>query len=608
MTVKASNDIWYLGIDFGTLGVSAVLLNRTHSQLYPIYWPKQSPITSDKLQAEMIFRLPAQAYSNPTTSEVFVQLPCSSLVPTLASTGKNYQSNLIQNFKPFLNIGIPYYCSELYQWEPTLQLSGQQVIPLYKVRLALQALLATLTPNSTLPNSEIKIGAVGLESETLVSALQDLEGVIMGTPVGFVDTYHFNLREAALEAKLVTHPEQIFFIADAIAPLLAKITSFNTYAPKKAGGGEFTASSSDPITPWRGGTLVINAGATTTEFALVDLPNDIKDLSYRDLALSSLAYGGNAIDLDIFCQLLYPQLSDLQRQQLALDSDLELPLPGAPDKQKRDRLTFLLQCSRFGQALLLASGYLKLILQHKEEFTLELGSDRWTLQRKDLETKVFLPFVQSLNQQLNRLVIKTGISQPKIYQVFCTGGTTALGTLQNWLRQKLPKASIIQDADSPNGSCVATGLASLPLYPQVLDRCQQQYSDYFLLLEILRTFSKTIDNVTNRLYSIQGIMQQLEHRGLNTGACYERILRLVEGNLPHGLIPSTEDADWLADSSKQNLQYSVLTAQSLFSQESDGFYRINPQQLEYLSQYFELVLSGTHQKLEEPLIVKLKGK
>ncbi|NJO49837.1 MAG: hypothetical protein HC840_10780, partial [Leptolyngbyaceae cyanobacterium RM2_2_4] len=34
---------WYLGIDFGTTGISAVLLNRSTCELYPIYWSEARP-------------------------------------------------------------------------------------------------------------------------------------------------------------------------------------------------------------------------------------------------------------------------------------------------------------------------------------------------------------------------------------------------------------------------------------------------------------------------------------------------------------------------------------------------------------------------------------
>jgi len=629
-----SNAVWYLGIDFGTTGVSAVLLNRSTAQRYRIYWSKKLGITNEELRTvnpqvatrsseETIFRFPAVAYSATVASRdamvSTVQLSVAPVVVgSLASTlANNKPGTFLQNFKPYLNIGIPYYCPKRHDWEPRLQLPSQQIVSLYWVRRALHALLATLTPKSTIADSGINVGAVGLKSETLVSALGQLEGVILGCPAVWGDSYRLNLREAVLESKLVRHPEKIFILEDAIAAILAGLQCYelkdskiqNSKPLRGASPDSEKVANTDALhtqnSP-QGGALVINAGATTTEIALVDLPDNLQDLTHSDFSLCSLAYAGNAIDQDIFCQLLYPQLSLAQHQQLSLPSDLDLPLPGQPDQQKRDRLTSLLQSSPLGQALLKATGYLKLILQHKDEFTLELGTDRWTVKRVDLESSVLLPFIQQLNRQLNALVIETGILEQRIYQVFCIGGTAGLATLVKWLQQKLPNATIIQNADSSTDSWVAAGLATLPLYPNVLNRTQHQYSDYFLLLELLRAFPGTAGEEAARPYSIEEIMQQLERRGLNTSACYERLVRLVEGQLPPGLVPSIDNASLLSEGSKQNLQYSQVSAQPLFFQEGNQLYRLNPQQQEHLWQYLNIILFGTHQKFEEPLIVNME--
>lgn len=614
--VNISNAVWYLGIDFGTTGVSAVLLNQSTQEQYPIYWSNDLRITHEELQTvspqlatrssgDNVFRLPAVTYSGPAASKLFGQLPVAPIVVgSLASTlATNQPGIFLQNFKPYLNIGLPYYSPKRQEWEPTLQLQNQQLVSLYWVRRTLQALLATLTPKSVLPDSVMKVGAVGLGSNTLERALGELEGVVLGYPAFWGDTYFFNLREAVLEAKLVRYPEQIFFLEDAIASFLTSLQSYelNDFPTQKGAG---TGTLPLQLKTHNGGTLVINAGAITTEIALVDLPDDLQDLTYSDFTLHSLPYAGNAIDQDILCQLLYPQLSQQQQQQLLLNSDLELPLPGQPDPQKRDRLTSLLQSSALGQALLKASGYLKLILQHKDEFTLELETNRWTVKRLDFESSVVLPFIQNLNLELNTLLIETGLSEQGIYQVICTGGTAGLGTVTKWLQQKLPLATLIQDTHSSPHSWVAAGLATLPLYPQVLNRSQQQYSDYFLLLELLRAFPETSDD-SAAPYSIEEIMQQLEYRGLNTSTCYQRLIRLLEGYLPSGLVPSTDDVHWLSQASKQNLYYSTLTAQPLFFQEDNQLYCPNQKQQERLRQYLDIVLSGANQKFEEPLIVKL---
>lgn len=637
--VDTNNVIWYLGIDFGTTSLSAVLLNQSTGQRYPIYWleeearenkaggaggagggvftnisPKNSSSDSSASPSpsrpgEVIFRLPTVTYSGLAASKRFVDVPGAPLpivVGSLASNlAKKQHGIVLENFKPFLNIALPYYSSKRQEWEPSLELPSQQYVSLYWVRRALQALLATLIPKKALSNPVIRVGAVGLEPKTLEHALGQLEGVVLGTPVGWGDTYCFNLREAVLQAKLVKYPEQVFFLEDAIASILASLPTTNVDAPKSEKLEEQENFTPSPHLPWQGGTLAINAGAIATELVLVDLPDNLQDLTYSDFHLCSFPYGGNAIDQDIFCQLLYPQLSEAQRQEIFLDCDVELPLPGQPDSEKRDRLVLLLQRNPLGQALLKASGYLKLILQHKDEFTLNLGNDRWSVKRLDLETQVFLPFVQQLNHELNALLIKTGLSEHGISQVICTGGTAALGTLKTWLQHKISNATPSQETDLPTGTWVAAGLASLPLYPQALNRTQQQYSDYFLLSELLSAFPETIGNLVERTYTIKEIMQQLEHRGLNTSACYERLVCLIEGQLPSGLVPRVDDTSWLSAASKQNPLYSAIATAELFERKSPSLFRLNPQQQKRLCHYLSLVLSGTHQTFKEPIVVKL---
>ena len=644
-----NNAVWYLGIDLGTTGISAVLLNSTTGQRYPIYWSYEIARQADELPTVTspftlcssdapIFRLPALTYSEPAANPLSVE-PSSTpiVVGSLASTlAHNQPGVLLEKFKPYLNLGVPYYCPKRHEWEPTLQLPNQQLVSLYEVRQSLQALLATLTPKSRQPHSLVQVGAKGLESETLTVALQQLQGVIMGSPATWGDTYRLNLREAVLAAKLVRYPEQIFFVEDAIASVLAGLPrsgrgadgenlSTQTHDHEQSFSPGFpstTLSSPDRLTqapvasspaPWRGGTLVLNIGATTTELTLVNLPDDLQDLIYNDFSLRSLPYAGDAIEQDILCQLLYPQLSAEQQQRLSLHEELESLQPGQPDPHRRDRLAWLLQSSPLGQALLKAAGCLKLILQHQEKFTLDLSQQQCTLTRLDLEDRVLQPFIQLLNQQLNALLITTGISEHGINQILLLGGTAHLIALTQWLQKRLPNATLIQDIDLPPESWVAAGLASLPLYPQVLNRTRQQYSDYFLLLELLRAFAQTTGEAATRAYSLEEIMQQLERRGVNIGACYERLVCLVEGQLPEGLVPALEDVSLLSPISKQNSIYGKVAASTgLFFREDDGsknmgkgnrIYRLNLNQQSFLRDYMEIILSGIYQKFEEPLIL-----
>jgi hypothetical protein len=636
-SVDHNNAIWYLGIDFGTTGVSAVLLNQTTAQRYPLFWSNELSISQEQLQtvnpqlairssAEAIFRLPAITYSGEAASKLFVKFPVTPIiVGSLAAKLANEQPGVfLENFKPYLNIGVPYYCPDQQQWQPQIKLPRQQFVSIFWVRRTLQALLATLSPKSTLPEAVMKVGAVGLTPSTLALALGQLEGVIFGYPASWGDTYQLNLREALLDAKLVKHPEQVFFVEDAIAICLAILPSV---ALNQDPEEKFSFL---PRSRCRGGMLVINGDLTTTELALVDLPDDLKQLTHDDFSVLSLAYGSDALAQDIFGQLLYPQLSETQLQQISPNSEIELPQPGQPEQQKRDRLTLLLQSSAFGKALLKASGYLLPILQHKEEFTLELGTDRWLVKAVDLETKVLLPFVQQLNQGLIRLMVETGLVDAKITQVVGVGGTI-LETLEKWIQQKLPHAKILHNALNKSvkqqqenlishslktSGWVATGLATLPLYPQILNRSQHQYSDYFLLLELIRAFSQLADDSARNTYSLEEILQQLERRGLNTSVCYERLVNLVNGQLPAGFVPSPEQDSQLVTS--QTSLFDELTEAPLFSQAGDSEslakhgsarlpaarYCLNLQQRQRLANHLELIVSATSQQFAEPLFLK----
>lgn len=621
-SVDLNNAIWYLGIDFGTTGVSAVLLNRATAQRYPLFWSNELHISQEQLQtvnpqlairnSAAIFRLPAITYSGEAASKLFVKFPVSPIiVGSLAAKLANEEPGIfLENFKPYLNIGVPYYCPDQQQWQPQIKLPNQKLVSLYWVRRTLQAMLATISPKSTLPDAVMKVGAVGLPSETLALVLRQLEGVICGYPASWGDTYQLNLREAVLDAKLVRHPEQVFFVEDAIAIALALLPSVTLNSQETAEKFSFLSASQ-----CRDGMLVIKVGITTTEMALVDLPDDLNKLCHDDFSVLSLAYGSEALAQDIFCQLLYPQLSEAQLQQISPNSEVELPQPGQPERQKRDRLALLLQSSAFGKALLKASSYLLPILQHKEEFTLELGHNRWLVKASDLETLVILPFLQQLNQGLLRLMVATGLTEEKIIQ-FVGVGDTVLTTIEKWLKTRLPQTLIVQKAIKKSvkqepenlilnsltaSGLVATGLATLPLYPQVLHRSQHQYSDYFLLLELIRAFSHLPDDSANNSYSLEEIMQQLERRGLNTSVCYERLVNLVNGQLPAGLVPSPEQDSRIA--ATQTGLFDDLTASPLFSQEG-SCYCLNLQQRQLLANYLEMVVSATSQKFAEPLFVK----
>ncbi|MBD2040768.1 hypothetical protein [Microcoleus sp. FACHB-672] len=584
--------IWYLGIDFGSTGLSAALLNRQSCEVYPVYWMATEPAESG-VPVERLFRL-STAVSRPDMSAEWA-------VATENSTGMQ-----LEDFKPFLKLGMTgtkidqdALSHSALPWEPVLQWSAGEEIPLSWLQQALAALLATLNPLKNPPETGLLTGAAGLESATFQSALTQLAGVFLNQPAQWPDSYSFNLREAVLGAGLVRRAEQVVVVEDAIATVLSVVrgAAGETLSVPSSVSQKLDLFNADSL----GETLILSAGAVTSELALVNLPANLQDLTYSDFNFLSCPYAGDAIDQDIICQLL---LKSEPRGKTAFTFPAlqDLPQAGQPDLHKRYQLQQLLHGSAEGKALLEAAKHLKVILQHQDRFNLELGNQRWTCTRKELESRVFVPFVQRLNRELNVLLSQTGIQPVAIDQAICTGATASLPAIARWLRQKLPNATIIQDTYQdrrpPACSRIACGLAALPLHPQVFDIHRQQYSDFFLLRELLSAFPNSACNVAE-------IVRLLERRGINTRACQARIFTILEGALPAGLLPSEIDAVLLNEECRQDPDFLGLNAAPLFYKEDNQTYRPNPQQFQRLRTYFNQLVAGTYQQLEEPFTVDL---
>ncbi|MBN4003755.1 hypothetical protein [Nostoc sp. LPT] len=638
--------VWYLGIDLGTTRISATLLNRSTFVVHPIYWSAENPPGTSSFQQS--FRLPTEVYlpiasvphgenetieaHEQTTPAAVAQdkVPdCSATTPaTPRSTADPTKNNLYSaQLKPYLQVAIPYK-SERQKWEPVLQLNEFSAGPLIWVVRSLSKLLLTLKSEKTSTTPSLMAAAVGIGEQDFPQIINNIAGVICTCPSSWSEQYRFNVREALLTSKLIQHPQQVFFVEEAIASLLSELDAANGEQVKlsDAQGSHPLKTSEHPIA---GNTLVINIGTTATEMLLVNLPETLQQLSYNDFMLHSFAYAGKGIEQDIICQLLLPPksrqsrletpsvrkttmsnpwqwqpsipgLDQMRWQTLGLE-ELELPRVGEPDITARIRLQQRLESSLLGQAVLDAALALKLILQHQDSFTLELADQRWILQRRDLESQVFIPFVRRLNRELNKLLVARGIPTEAINQAILTGGVACVGTVNRWLRQKLPSTKIIQDLylgenGAPNCSRVAYGLAMLPLHPQILDIPRQQYTDYFLFTELLRL-------LPDRPLSFGEVIQLFEGRGINTRTCQQRLLAFLEGELPSGLIPSVTESTWLTQSSQENPDYQAIATASLFEKQGNLTYRPNSQQLLSLRRYLDAIKASNQQSLEEPYTV-----
>ncbi|MBD1887625.1 hypothetical protein [Microcoleus vaginatus] len=622
-----------MGIDFGSSGLSAALLDREAGQLHPIYW---EALQAEAWAADASFRIPSAAVLANTApgspgSEVTVK--SVGFRPQALAAGEF----LLENFKLPLKVGIPYQREAAGMYEPLLQWSPLQAFSIALPLQGVRALLATLNPSlrgqkfdgsgevldsapraifAGLPVSNLICRASGLTPETLDAALLDLQGVILGTPAGWSDVYMFNLREAVLGASLVASDSQIFVVEDAIATLLAAVTpvkngmEVESPAVDSAKGGEEAAPLSVNASSFSGGTLILNAGAATVELALVELPSNLQDLTRADFTCQSFGFAGDAFDQDIICQLL--------AKNETWGMSIDLPRPGHPDLPSRYQLQQRLQGSAYGLQLLEAARQIKVILQHQKSFALDIGQQHWDVKRKDLESLVLVPFVQQLNRELNALLSRAGMSPAGINQAICAGGMGAWPAIARWLRQKLPNAIVVQDhelqvdgdifeihnsalnsvSQSTNFSQkvgrVACGLASLGLYPHILDVSQQQYSDFFLLWELMQVLGE-------ETLSFQEILQLLERQGVNTRTCEPRILRILEGNLPAGLVPAEEDFMLLAQESKQNPDWEEILAEPLFFEDVSRGYRLNLEHASVVREYLAKLASSSQQKFLEPL-------
>ncbi|NET01301.1 MAG: hypothetical protein F6K61_12160 [Sphaerospermopsis sp. SIO1G1] len=644
--------VWYLGIDLGTTGISAALLDYSRLVVYPIYWSTENQ--SGETSFDQSFRLPAEVYL-PTASIPKSETdqenqektrPAAVAQENNRSTSQPTQNLYSTHLKPFLQVAIPYQTNQ-EKWEPVLQFNEFSAGPLIWVLRSLSKLLLTLKSDKISTTPALIAHSSGIDSETFLAIINNLTGVICTCPSSYSEQYRFNVREAILTSQLVPRTEQIFFVEEAIASILPELDFSNSRLVQLNSDEGLQQLKAIPHS-LVGSTLVLNVGAAATEMALVDVPAKIGELKHKDFMLHNFAYGGKAIEQDIICQLLLPPksrqprgvengsqntaqipswqpsipgLDQIQWSSLNLEG-LELPRVGEPDITARIRLQQKLESSLLGQGLLDAALALKIILQHQEFFTLELADQRWVLQRRDLETQIFVPYVRRLNREVNKLLVAAGVPTEAINQAFFSGGVASVNTINRWLRQKLPNAQIVQDLylgknGTPNCSRVAYGVSILPLYPQVLEVARQQYTDYFLFHELLSVLAENLRGEATRPLSFGEVLQLFESRGINTRICQQRLLAFLEGELPAGLVPiviphdaTVIDADqvslnsiWLTQKSRENVDYQEIASTPLFEKQGNLSYHPNVKQLTLLRGYLDAIKASTLQSIEEPLTV-----
>lgn len=539
-------DTWVLGIDFGSTAIRASLLNADTGRVYSLYLND-----TDEMPCKIVWQTD-QSLDDPIAKDI----------RTISKRSQNAELEegevVLVHFKQFLKLGLPY--RGVSTWQPIIQWADPCQVSLRWLIAALKNLLEQIQTRANHP----KLPDVGL-------ILLKLSGVVFGYPANWSDTYILNIREAILKAGLVSQAEQVMAVDQAIAPVLSLLHEQKI---------------SQEV------TLLVDAGAITTSLCLTKSLSQTKDRS--KLHIRSLDYAGISISQDIVVQLFYPhwQLITNPNRHLCNLDHLSLPEIGTSAPQQRILLQQYLLSSDLGQQML------ELADRVKVTFGRDAGVDSWNEElmgqpivvlRRELENLILQPFTQRLNRELNSILSNAGVLGEDVLQVLLLGSTMHIPLLSRWLSQKLPNAKIAPLATS----ALANGLAVSPLYPNLQDVARQQYSDYFLLQEICRL------NLTQSINPNQ-LLQQLQMRGINIKTCRDRILSILQGDLPEGLFPWQEPEHSLV--LEDPTLSSDLFAGRLFELETDGTYQPNVTKFQQLRVYLQAIIGNMSQTLNEPLV------
>lgn len=127
---------------------------------------------------------------------------------------------------------------------------------------------------------------------------------------------------------------------------------------------------------------------------------------------------------------------------------------------------------------------------------------------------------------------------------------------------------------------------------------RHQYSDYFLLHEMMRV-------IPDAPLPLDGILHLLEEQGINVAACQSRIVAILEGHLPPGLLPDMATRELLSRDTRTSRTYQDLAAGSLFTQQTRNIYMVNAAQRDRLQPHLALLMQDKQQSWTEPLIAQL---
>ncbi|MGD1901746.1 MAG: hypothetical protein ACFB9N_05850 [Geitlerinemataceae cyanobacterium] len=589
------NDRWYLALAVETDEISAILLDRHADRHYPLRWPHTS-------QPE--------------------RLPCAVYLPPEATSPNDWQTGeaaldaadrhdladprepgiLLHDFLDCLNAGISWR-DDRDAFQPIVRWSARDRLALYEVRYALRLLLENVRTEAR----------VELGGDPASGSLPELAGVCVSQRADSSAAYRFNLREAIVEAGLVSHPGQIIFADPIAASLRSIVTQASSTSSRDSTAPEDFPNSKlrhqAVHTPVR--TLVVSGSADAHHFYFQDGPNDAARAHH-------FSYGNSAIELDTIASLLLadPTLS------LAIGGDRPAsacpapasPKPGDPDLAARIYLRQWLQETPQRRSLRqTARDVIRAFQGDSARARVRWADISLEISRTRFETQVLVPKIAALNRELNHFFSLVGLTATSIDRVVIIGRARHWPAIATWLRQKCPNATLERADALPPAIGLARTLSERRISSSrdlpALDLDRQRYDDYFVVHELLRNLpqSATTASATQSL---------LERAGVPSAIAKRQIAALLDNRLPPGLIPNAPLDRWLDRDSLEHPVYQVLRDSPLFepvtapptrsdiaSNESGApiRYQAKFQHVAWMVQYLYCLTISSAQNFQDPL-------
>ncbi len=562
---------WYLGIDLGESQIAAVLWCGETGEAFPIHWswhPAKGAGWGSVVEDRPTY--PAAIYLTPAQRNLERWDAAARRSPSMPWTGfaglqaarRQPRGLLLGQFKQALGKAVPCVLPGELSLEPKIAWTETQAIAFHWL---VQGLTGLLRPLAVARSGQILkeeqprflCSVSGWSPEQLRQVLAQVQGVMVGQPVGATAAFQFNVREAVLRSQLVASPDQVMFVADGVAAAIAQFPEGDT--------GQGT---------W----LVIQTEVGQTQLAITS----VKDGDWST-ATHRFAYGAGDLECDAIAHLFCkePEL----RRQFGV-GDLPLPVPGQVDEVLRAKWRYRLLDWPDGCSLLNLAGQLARAV---EPMGLALGNYQWTLSPEDWRSQVLEPWLDCLNGELNHLFSWSGVAPLKITQVITLGSLAQSAAVQEWLRRKVAGVEILRG----DRHLVARGLArAFPKLHQ-WDNPPSPYDSLFLLSELLKI-------APDGPLSVDRWGESLQREGINWRACQSEIVGFFEGKFPPGLLPDDGPISPIPASSQQNPEYVALREKPLFVRHGDGSYQIHPEMALRWRRYLGPILARSQQGLKDP--------